>query len=489
MKWNGSALGDNIHFNTINYLNHGTKRIIDGNNPYQVMSNFLIERTQNLRTVKQETLNTLRERVANDSETQEQRERDGIQQIFQEGLNDVAETLANSTSKERFQSLLGSSEGYKGNINKQSDFLVNKAIKEGKTSISQQKQLSTFNTAKKELNEKIDKINAKGWVNEQDINFLIEQYKKIQNIIGTIKIPSIQGLSDKHSSLKNKSQIKSFIGQLQLALDDIEIITTQKLVNGAFGELIVRKASDQFYNTAVQESNKMIEQKIVGDKRTEASIPTQFIAKDLSPVSGVTFTQNHTSYYISPTQDKVDVQITVNREDIFASVKSYRTLDGKYNKWGSTNDVHLQSPISLFYPLAFLNGVLLKDFGNHWINMHAANKPQLIPNNWIENADLILKQELAYEALVTGNPWKAGVTPADTFITIERSTGRVAAYNSKDLLLNHFNYFIFEPNIEHMKIANRRSEEIEDRITNILMQTRQLKVTVSYKIGKMAEWY
>ena len=41
MKWNGSALGDNIHFNTINYLNHGTKRIIDGNNPYQVMSNFL----------------------------------------------------------------------------------------------------------------------------------------------------------------------------------------------------------------------------------------------------------------------------------------------------------------------------------------------------------------------------------------------------------------------------------------------------------------
>ena len=72
-----SALGDYIHLSTKNYLKYGVSERDE--NPafkYKNINDYMKKRTQNLRTVSEETLETLRYRIAGDSETIRNRSRD-----------------------------------------------------------------------------------------------------------------------------------------------------------------------------------------------------------------------------------------------------------------------------------------------------------------------------------------------------------------------------------------------------------------------------
>ena len=109
--------------------------------------------------------------------------------------------------------------------------------------------------------------------------------------------------------------------------------------------------------------------------------------------------------------------------------------------------------------------------------MHAG---RLIGNRG--SADQTLKEEIAYEALVSGNPLKKGVQGANTFVFIDRATGRVMVTKTKDILTNEINRINIKPNISNIKLKNRYSKTFQDRITGVLMQAHATQLYVSLNV-------
>jgi hypothetical protein len=94
---------------------------------------------------------------------------------------------------------------------------------------------------------------------------------------------------------------------------------------------------------------------------------------------------------------------------------------------------HLQD-VGLLSTLVYLNNYL-EDFGNHWLNLHAIH----VDMNFARpDADEIVQKEIAFEALVSGNPLKTNMQNANAFIYINRATGTVFVKSVSDLLLNEF---------------------------------------------------
>jgi hypothetical protein len=93
--------------------------------------------------------------------------------------------------------------------------------------------------------------------------------------------------------------------------------------------------------------------------------------------------------------------------------------------------------VDLYPTLIFLNSQIagLENFGNHWLNMHSAYKIagsiRTYDDPGKENLDEILKKEVAYEALCSGNPFKTGVDSANVFVHINRATGKVYVKSAK----------------------------------------------------------
>ena len=180
-----------------------------------------------------------------------------------------------------------------------------------------------------------------------------------------------------------------------------------------------------------------------------------------------------TKYYLGITQNKTDVQITIQDEDIFASVKDYAAEPGTFKS------PHLQT-VNLLQSLTFLNNYL-ENFGNHWLNMHALKTSGSWSNQ--KSADEIVTKEVAFEALSSGSPFKQS-TPANVFVYIDRAKGYVFVEKVSDLLLNHFERFTMR-NIGDIVLQNRRATSkngIQDRISNILNQVHKTNIAVTLNI-------
>jgi len=134
--------------------------------------------------------------------------------------------------------------------------------------------------------------------------------------------------------------------------------------------------------------------------------------------------------------------------------------------------------VNLLTTLTFLNSYTgLEDFGNHWLNMHSMH----VAHPQQKELDEILKKEIAYEALSSGNPFKKGVDSANVFVHINRATGKVYVKSVQDLLDN-MDRIGGLSGISRLHFNNQRQDEIWQRINNILTQVHATKIHVAMNI-------
>lgn len=433
-----SALGDYIHLHTENYLTYGVAK--KGRNPqkFKAQKNYILNRVKNIESIKKSTISELELRLrANTIQATEKDKRKANFDI-QDKINKLYEISAEHTQTGIMGYFYGTS--LKGGWAYTDKYKDLKQLTLSSAEIERRKYVY------EQLNKQITQLNKRGMVTEQEITEIVNMYRDAG---GTI--PSTLGM-------------ESVLGHIQEAIQHSSFNTWRSHIVGEFGENLVAACADKVDTLATNELEKFLKQAVIGDKRTAITLDKKKVAKDLS--SFLSTDKEGNKYYFGSTQDKVDVNIQVKGQNVLASVKNYY----------DASSVTLQSDVSLFAALAFLESK--NKFGTHWLNMHAGT---LKGANRTE-ADEMLKQEIAYEALVSGNPLKGKVDNANVFIYLDRKTGRVFAKSTKDLLVNDINRIKITPNINHIVLDNDKSSKIQDRITQVLMDAHQTQLHVSMSV-------
>ena len=100
-----------------------------------------------------------------------------------------------------------------------------------------------------------------------------------------------------------------------------------------------------------------------------------------------------------------------------------------------------------------------------------------------DNLDNILKMEVAYEALSSGNPFKQGVDSANVFVYINRSTGKVYVKSVQQLLsADNINRIGGLARISTLRYKQKWQPEIWQRLNDILRQVHATKLSVALNI-------
>lgn len=432
-----SALGDYIHLHAKNYTTYGISKKGEEPNYYKPINNFLKNRVIGIPQISENSVKILEQRLINNIPTKINEDKQRSANDFQSKIDKLYEIIASRSSVEAIQSYLYGSKGIVDYSKNEKD-LIKTALSRGEI----EKRKAILN----QINLKISEINKKQMTDNQEISELINLY---QQAGGTKNF--------------SKTGNKSILGQLQDAINEISYNTWISAVSGEFGEHLVALCGDKVEQLATNELESFLTSAVIGGERSSIKLDKNKVAKDLS--SFLSTDKEGNSYYLGTTQDKVDVKIDIKGEEILANVKHYYDAD----------KVTLQSKVSLFSSLAFLEKY--NQFGTHWLNMHSGSlKGARV------SADKTLKEEIAYEALVSGNPLKK-VKGANTFVFIDRKTGRIFVKQTKDILTQELNRINITPNISGLKFKNRYSKKYQDRITNILMQAHATQLYVSMTVS------
>lgn len=444
------ALGDYIHLHKNNYLKAGTFHLGEGKNSYQIISNYLQGRTRNIKPVSPETLTALKSRIENDSEAQIRRDKEGTAKEFQAKIDEIYKVLSEIAGKE-FLNAISFAGGKENRHYQMSGNLYNK-FKNGYG--YSKKDIENFKNKKLQIDRAITRIN-----NRKDHQASEEELKEIVDLYNQLNLDN-----------KIDTASKSSLGKIQSAISDLSYDTWLSNVVGDFGEHLVYSARDVSSNLAMRSANNEI-QKIAGQERSDIKINTNLISKEITQDKILRTDTLGNSYYLGSTQNKVDVQIVVNEEDVFASAKMYYDF--------SRDTAILQKDMELLSPLVYLN-TTIPEFGNHWLNMHAGRKMNTAA---AKNANKVLKEEIAYEALVSGNPFKQNKNVANVFVAIERKSGKVYAASTRDILLtDKFNNIIISPEVSNLIFDNRKSSKFTSRISHLISQVHGTKLRASMKV-------
>lgn len=433
-----SALGDYIHLKTENYLEYGVAKKGQSPKHFKAQRNFMQNRTRGIKTVNKSTVSILEKRLAANTAAKVAKDKKGTTLDMQKKINQLYEITAKHTQTGIMGYFYGTSKGgwaYTG------DYQTLKGLTLTEAEINRRKNI--FN----ELNNRITQLNKRGMATEEELNEIVQMYESAGG-----SLPSTIGT-------------ESILGKIQEQIQNTSFNTWRSHVVGEFGEGLVALCADTVENLAESEVENFLKEAVVGGQRTSITLDKSKVAKDLS--SHLSTDKEGNKYYFGATQDKVDINIQINGQDVLASVKNYYDASG----------VTLQSDVNLFAALAFLESK--QKFGTHWLNMHAGT----LKGNGRDAADEMLKQEIAYEALVSGNPLKKGVDNANVFVYLDRKTGRVFAKSTKDILIKEFDRIRIIPNVKGIILENSKSEKIQDRIARVLMDAHaaQLHVSMSVK--------
>ena len=430
-----SALGDYVHLHTENYLQYGISKKGKKPHHFQAQKNFLQNRLKNIKPVNKSTVKELEKRLTSNTINATQKDKQKVNFDIQDKINKIYEISAQHTSTGIMGYFYGTSKNngwaYTGKYQDVKDLTLSAA------EIERRKNVYDI------LNKRITEINRYGVATADDLNEIVNMYQ------------------DAGGNLPSNLGVESILGHIQEAIQASSFNTWRSHIVGEFGENLVAACADKVDKMATNEFEKFLKDAVVGDKRTSITLDKTKVAKDLS--SFLSTDKEGNKYYFGTTQDKVDVNIQVNNQDVLASVKNYY----------DASSVTLQSDVNLFTALAFLESK--QRFGTHWLNMHAG---QLKGNGRIA-ADKILEQEIAYEALVSGNPLKRGADNANVFVYLDRKTGRVFAKSTRDLLINEMSRIKITPEVKSIVLKNDTSATIQDRVTKVLMDAHKTQLHVS----------
>ncbi len=337
---------------------------------------------------------------------------------------------------------------------------------------------TTQNWAYSLPNEELKARRAKAQNAYDKIQSLISQINKGEQPQSEENLQTLIKLYEQYTHLSGDSLKDSAIGGIEKAIGERRYENTAGAIGGRFGEMLVAICDDHAANLAEEQVAKFLENTVKGMERAEIIFDKNLvIGKNRDKHFLNTSTQDGTKYTLGTTQNKVDAQISIQDEDIFASIKSYVIEAG-----GRTR-ADLQD-VDLFSTLTFLNNYdSYVDFGNHWLNLHVSRTGQETgarPGK--ARIDEIVKKEVAFEAFSLGNPLKQNVKSANVFIFINRATGDIYVKNVQDILENNINQIGGLNKVANIYLKNHKEKRVQDRIYNILNQLHQVKIAVTYNI-------
>lgn len=458
-----SALGDYLHLYRRNYIKYGVgepsygqvKRFNGGK------TKFLSQRLAGIPSIDQSTVQQIRNILVANTLQNRNKDEAASQLSFQQQLNYLYEYMAKKTT----QGLLGRYQGGAYNRGAGSGWAYdegslqwvkggNKAVKGlSPNEIKQRKQKIA------ELDNMINQINKKGQATKAQLHSIRQHYKSI-----TGEEPGILSMS--------------MLGQLQEKADKYTFYTDISNLVGAMGEHIVALCDDTVQGMSKDELKKHFQQAVQGSSQTQFIVDQSQVRGNFQNI-GISSSESNSSIHVAQSKDKVDVHIKVNGQDVFANVKHY---------WDPAK-VSLQEETSLLYSLIYLDTI--DKIGTHWLNVHAAgthNKAEPMYSGPAAELNEILKYELAYEALVSGNPLKKA-SSANIFTFLNRATGEVFIKSTKDILLEDLSRFTFNKDLDRIHFDNDKIGDKPDmkaanaRIENVLSQVHATKIKIGFKMG------
>lgn len=460
-----SALGEYIHLYYKNYKKYGiTRRDPDSNIPNYSMDVINNRIRINSPKVDEGALNKLRERLKINTSNNIEKEKSEWKIHQQKLINEIYLLL-----QERASGVTGTHR------------VINISQGNGWTTENKKKvPLSTtqnwaFSLSAEELEARREK--AKNLYNE--IQSLINKINQEEQPQSEDNLQTLIKLYEQYTHLSKDSLEDSTIGGIEKAIGERRYENTANAIGGRFGEMLVAICDDSAANLAEEQVAKFLEDTVKGMERTEITFDKNLIIGEKRNKHFLnTSTKDGTKYTLGSTQNKVDAQISIQDEDIFASVKSYAVQASERAK------TKLQD-VDLFSTLVFLNNYeSYVDFGNHWLNMHVSHTGHATgarPGR--ANLDEIVKKEVAFEAFSSGNPLKQGTKNANVFIFINRATGDVYVKNIQEILENNFHQISGLNQISNIYLKNHKQKRVQDRIYNILNELHQKKITVGYNVN------
>lgn len=479
-----SALGEYVHMLTNNYLKYGVSRNSQGSSASSRATNLEAYRKMRLGEIppiNKSNVNVLKQVLINNTSKSENQDITVLDRNFQRRIDLVYEALGRMTSVENINSY-----NYSGGANAwQASQRFTVGGTEGTTQGFGIPQIRELKTLREDI-ENLLNIASKGVMTQAQFDELQQKYNVMSNKVSLSA--SMEGAS--------LSNIKSMAGQLQEAINIYNFTDTYNHVIGDWGELFVASLALTAQDLAEENADAAI-MKILsgvkGSQRSNAYLKKSDIAIDASQFNQINRQSNGNGFWLKKSQDKVDVQISFNGELVNATVKNYK--ESTYNKEGG---LKLQN-VPLLYALVYINRQ--GDLANHWLNR------QVIPAQWTGRTSIgnfnyinrLLKFELAYEALASGNPLKKGVDKANIFVWLNREHPEKTVVLSTAEMLSGAGldkYFIFtREDLLADGIANRdpgfaaANKPVEgephnaamSRIANVLHHLNSISIGVRYK--------
>ena len=475
-----SALGDYVHLRASNYLKFGTNR--NGtNNTYNYINarQFLNQRLGSVKTIKnQGTIDELSRRLAANTSQKmdmaEQKWKRTQQRFIDQILKIIIERAKNVTGERRQQSM---------------------ATGKGWVTISQGNskkpvQISTTQQwASSMSHAELMQIRKKARVYFREMQNLVNEINKNK---GEVPIPQekfdrLCTLAARFSGLTPENG-ESALRMAETAVKEGQYLSAYSHVAGAFGEMLVAACDDKAVQTAHGEMRKFLQQRVVGNKTSDIYVSYSDLVTKPETFKKGGKDDRGVEYRLGQSKDKVDVQIKINDEEVFANVKSYTGFEN------STQRVSLVEGTPFLSALIYLNNVL-PNFGNHWLNFHAMHKRDNASLGFntsnMEEADQIVKTELAFEALSSGNALKQNTKNANVFVYINRATGQVYVKTVAEILqdlsrfggsLNSISDWRIRNDFQVAESQEKKEAAITTRLSKILGQLHGKKISISYRV-------
>lgn len=339
-----------------------------------------------------------------------------------------------------------------------------------KTKISRKKLQSYLDTVSNMINESV--ATQDGF----DANYARQIQ---QELINYMNIHAAEG-----SSLNANKDLKNLLNKLNEVLK-MQSIPYAQAIGDVFEYwlAIASQYADQYSDKQI---NEIIDQFVRGQDRSNVIISGDNFDNNLVDLGAILGADNgkwqrmddSNSFMLqSPTQDKLDVIFKWQNDDVLdISAKNY--------SFSKSDNIHLLSGSSLLYLVSNENS----DFVNHWLNcISEGSDLSKINSSLIEEAHRTMKITLLTQALMgtKGNL-------ANTFVLNDRKNQKIYVRDLASIIYN----ICKDQKIEGMNITNYPQSlsnswegnlEISDptlarvRITNLLAQLHQAKISVSIK--------
>lgn len=444
-----SAIGNYIHLNASNYLKYGvmhksnSKKGLTIDQVYRTQKALNQSRINNLPTINQSVLTTLEERIQKNFPEGKDKAKESLDKALAE--NKLSERIKEYLLTEVDGNITRRSKVYKSNIEQMS---TNNALV--KIEEARRLRMNLYQNIET-LNKRFENGKTAGTTPTTIANNLRDFF----NALGMV-MPNNEWIVDP-KNIQNTDMLTA----LKEIIHSISFAEANKAtIHGQIGEQTVSMCGD----VAVHKGLEAINGIIVGSHPTQFKLNENIIPKKV----GETFRKDTglNLYQIHSSQDKVDVQIIVNKQPLNTSVKAYTAR-------GNSIRAHLQD-VSLLTSLA----TTVDSFANHWLNLHTLQ----LKNS---EMDAALIEHIKYEALVSGNLLKQGALLADTFVAIDVTTGKVFSASTRDILQNKTaSNFYLKPDIYSLHISgNQWQNTWEQRISNILQSVHKTKINVALNVS------